>query len=675
MTDFDLPAAFRAATTLLEGEVQRLRARGVPVGEDDLRGLYVSDQEADRILASEARAAAPGGAPALVAACGERLARAAQLMCLPPEDTAAAAFLLTVETSPDLERLVSYVQDDVSRRRPRVEVLLRLFWDDPVAGQDAFDRDGPLRRFHLVDLREDPGQPSTPLLAMPACLDPRFSRYLLGGRAIDPAIAARATLAPVGAEEDATVGVDPAKLNPPVLGLRGSDLARMRRVAGLLGRRAGLGQVLEVSFLAPSAEPAPREIFERAAREAALSDAVLLVRGLETLEPPAKDHVADLLPVSIAPLTLVASEGEGPWMGATIEVPSPDTDERLAEWRRVLADVPLAAGAAGALEALAGKFRLDTGAIAAAAETALGAAIARDAASPLVTIDDLYAGARARSAPILSSLAQKVARFKTWDDLILEPDPLAQLREVCAMVEHRHQVYDSWGFGKKLANGMGVVALFAGQSGTGKTMAAGVIAGELGLDLYRIDLSGVVSKYIGETEKNLSAIFRDASLSNAILFFDEADALFGKRSEVRDAHDRYANIETAYLLQQIEEYSGLCILSTNLKMNLDEAFLRRMHFVIDFPMPEEPYRLRIWQTTMPPEVPLGPDVDFQFLARQFRISGGNIRNIVLAAAFLAARDGTPVGMSHLIRATRREFQKLGRMVTAAEFGEHMAHLE
>src|SRR6185436_20076090 len=230
-------------------------------------------------------------------------------------------------------------------------------------------------------------------------------------------------------------------------------------------------------------------------------------------------------------------------------------------------------------------------------------------------------------------------------------------------------------FGARVNAASGIRALFAGQSGTGKTMAAGVIARELGLDLYKIDLSGVVSKYIGETEKNLGAIFRDASQSNAILFFDEADALFGKRSEVRDAHDRYANIETAYLLQQIEEYSGPVILSTNLKMNLDEAFLRRMHFVVDFPMPEEPYRLRIWKTTVPAAVPLADDVDFAFLARQFKISGGNIRNIVLAAAFLAANEGDSLGMRHMIRATRREFQKLGRMVTPAEFGEHMGLLE
>jgi SpoVK/Ycf46/Vps4 family AAA+-type ATPase len=222
--------------------------------------------------------------------------------------------------------------------------------------------------------------------------------------------------------------------------------------------------------------------------------------------------------------------------------------------------------------------------------------------------------------------------------------------------------------------GKGLTALFAGNSGTGKTMAADVIASSLGLDLYKIDLSGIVSKYIGETEKNLSSIFREAETSNAILFFDEADALFGKRSEVKDAHDRYANIETAYLLQRMEEYLGVVILATNLKMNLDEAFLRRLTFVVDFPMPEQPDRLRIWESIVAHEMPLADDVDIPFMARQFKIAGGNIRNIVLAAAYLAADEGSEVAMHHFIRATRREYQKLGRMVTDAEFGPYVSVL-
>jgi SpoVK/Ycf46/Vps4 family AAA+-type ATPase len=212
--------------------------------------------------------------------------------------------------------------------------------------------------------------------------------------------------------------------------------------------------------------------------------------------------------------------------------------------------------------------------------------------------------------------------------------------------------------------------LFAGPSGTGKTMAAEIIANELGLDLYKIDLATVVSKYIGETEKNLNKIFKEAWDSNSILFFDEADAIFGKRSEVRDSHDRYANIEIAYLLQKMEEYQGIVILATNLRKNLDEAFARRMQFSVEFLLPEEPDRYQIWQRVFPKEAPISEDVDLNFMARQFKVSGGNIKNIVLGAAFLAAEDGGRINIEHLIRATRREYQKMGKLCTEADFGEY-----
>ena len=226
----------------------------------------------------------------------------------------------------------------------------------------------------------------------------------------------------------------------------------------------------------------------------------------------------------------------------------------------------------------------------------------------------------------------------------------------------RPQVLDEWGVGQKLASSAGVTVLFAGDPGTGKTMAAEIIAGELGLDLYKIDLSTVVSKYIGETEKNLERIFNEAQSSNAILFFDEADAIFGKRSEVKDAHDRYANIEISYLLQRMEMYDGVTILATNLRANLDEAFTRRLQFAVDFPFPEKEDRRRIWQTLFPPDVPREPDLDFDFLARRFKLAGGNIRNIIVNAAYLAAADGQRVTMAHLLHGTRRELQKMGRLV-------------
>jgi hypothetical protein len=267
---------------------------------------------------------------------------------------------------------------------------------------------------------------------------------------------------------------------------------------------------------------------------------------------------------------------------------------------------------------------------------------------------------RPADRPPLAGLARKLAFPYGWDDLVLPSDQLGQLHELCARVRHRQVVYEVWGFGRKLAHGRGLHVLFAGPPGTGKTMAAAVIANELGLELFRIDLAQVVSKFIGETEKNLERVFVAAEQSDAILFFDEADALFGKRSEVKDSHDRYANIEISYLLQRMEEYDGLAILATNLRQHLDEAFLRRLQVSVEFPFPDETHRRRIWATLFPPEAPLGPDVDFDLLARELKLAGGNLKNIALAAAFGAAADGSTIDLAHLARAAWREHQKLGR---------------
>jgi len=236
-------------------------------------------------------------------------------------------------------------------------------------------------------------------------------------------------------------------------------------------------------------------------------------------------------------------------------------------------------------------------------------------------------------------------------------------------------VLDDWGFGARLPLGAGVNALFSGASGTGKTMAAQVVAGALGLDLYRIDLSRVVSKYIGETEKNLGRIFDQAEASNAILFFDEADALFGKRSEVKDAHDRYANIEIGYLLQKMEEFRGVTILATNLRQNMDDAFVRRLAFHVHFPLPGERDRVRIWRGVLPRALPVDADVDLEVLGRRFQVSGGNIRNAALAAAFLAADEGAPVAMRHLVLGMRREFQKMGKACVEADFEPYLDVLD
>ena len=242
------------------------------------------------------------------------------------------------------------------------------------------------------------------------------------------------------------------------------------------------------------------------------------------------------------------------------------------------------------------------------------------------------------------------------------PELLPWIHGRCGnQVRHRHRVFGDWGFDRKLAHGKGLSALFSGPPGTGKTLAAEVLAHELGLELYKIDLSGVVSKYIGETEKNLARVFREAEASNAILFFDEADALFGKRTEVRDAHDRYANVETSYLLQKMEEYDGITILATNFQQNVDDAFLRRIRFVVELPFPDRERRREIWRHLFPPQTPLSPGIDYGFLAEHFRIAGGNIRNVVLNAAFIAAQDGGVVRMEHICQGARREYEKIGKL--------------
>jgi SpoVK/Ycf46/Vps4 family AAA+-type ATPase len=266
----------------------------------------------------------------------------------------------------------------------------------------------------------------------------------------------------------------------------------------------------------------------------------------------------------------------------------------------------------------------------------------------------------------LAELAQLVSPHYGWDDIVLPADQLAQLREIADQVRYRTVVHEDWGFDAKLSLGKGLNVLFAGPPGTGKTMAADVLAGELGLDLYKIDLSGVVSKYVGETEKNLARIFDEARTSNAILFFDEADALFGKRTQVKDAHDRYANVEISYLLQKMDEYEGVVVLATNLRKNMDEAFVRRLHFSVDFPLPGLDDRRRIWERIWPAATPRDPDLDLDLLAERVEVAGGSIRNIALAGAFLAAADGRVVGLAHLLRATLREYQKMGKILTAAD---------
>ncbi len=348
-----------------------------------------------------------------------------------------------------------------------------------------------------------------------------------------------------------------------------------------------------------------------------------------------------------------------------IPIPLPNYLERNEIWRKESGQI----FSDEILSDLSNKFKFTRQQIFDAIEYAKNLSSLEDSHENSVSINSIYQACRIQSSENLSKLALKVNSPYSWEDLILPNEKKRQLFDVITYIKNKNRVYSEWGFGKKLSPNWGLNILFAGESGTGKTLAAQVIANELNLDMYRIDLSSIISKYIGETEKNLNKIFMEAQNSNSILFFDEADALFGKRSEVHDAHDRYANIEVGYLLQKLEMHQEVVILATNLPKNIDDAFLRRMQFWVEFPFPGYEQRLQIWQNAFPSVAPIDlTPQDFQFLAEKFHISGGSIKNIVLTAAFLASDGKKPISMQNIMHAIKREYEKIAKPCTKSEFG-------
>ncbi len=681
----------------LRRAVQEFRDELAARGDDAFRGLYISDQDVDALLAGAPTAKeAPRVLRPSAAAILPRLAELSSIFELDTFEQEVLLICLAPEIDLRYERLFAYLQDDVSRRRPTVELILRLLAstiEEQVARRSAFSPTGRLGANGLLVLADDAAE-HWPLLARPLRVDERIAEYLLGSDRLDPRIASFVHLLPPEAEAsipslppDLATGLarvltdgQTAVDHGPIIYLHGSTGVTRRAVARHASSRTGR-PLLAVDLDTLATAPRPAHLLGLAAREALLQKAILcldrfdLLLGEETDIAPLRHACREILSGRPGPTFLT---GDGRWEPATwlpgipglrVAVPPPPPSGRIALWRHQFDGRLDPSGIAD----LATRFRLDSeaiGAVAAAARLR-----ARWRGSDDIARVDIQEAARAIATPPLEGLARRIEPRYGWNDIVLPADGIAQLREICARARFQGTVLDQWGFGRKHVRRSGLTALFAGQPGTGKTMAAEVVAGELGYDLYRVDLSAVVSKYIGETEKNLERIFRAADHGDAVLLFDEADALFGKRSEVRDAHDRYANVEIAYLLQRLETYDGVAILTTNLRGNLDEAFVRRLDFVLEFPLPEEAERLAIWRLALPPEAPLAPDVDLPFLARKFRLAGGHIRNIALGAAFLAASANEPIGMRHLIRATRREYQKLGKLVGEGDFEGYYALLK
>lgn len=688
--------------------LQLWRAGQFRVNDHQFPGFFISEQEAEALLAQppgRPRGAAnylldsppeiQGELKRIDADIARRKAGSARegitlrldkltnLFSLSTFDLDVLLICLAPELDLRYERLYAYLQDDISKKQPSVDLVLNLGCSSfaaRMAGRQSFFPSAPLLRHHLVELFNHSPHYRSPLLGKYLKLDERLVDYLLYGNHLDHRLSpyARHIIPKAGLEDlylPAEVKHRLARLveeeqlisQTPIIHLRGRDDASKQALAEALCRELGMGLLVIDGLKLLDAD---QNLFETlshlASREALLQSAALYWECFDALLADERRHQRETLIRHWAGrqgLVFVAgdmtddpSEILREANCLSLDLPRPTNAERVQLWKASL-DGDLPQGYESDLQALASKFRFNGGEIRDAVAAARNLARWRAPGEP-VTISDLYNACRLQSNGRLTPLTTKIALRHTWDDIVLPADRLRHLQEICHYVKYRARVYEEWGFERKLPLGTGLNIMFSGPSGTGKTLAAGIVANELNLDLAKIDLSLVVSKYIGETEKNLSKIFQAAESANVILFFDEADALFGKRSEVKDSHDRYANIEIGYLLQKLEEHEGIVIMASNFCNNIDAAFQRRMQFIVEFPFPDEEMREAIWRNIFPREAPLDP-IDFEPVARRFKLAGGNIKNISVHAAFLAAAGSGRISQSYIMEAIRWEYVKMG----------------
>lgn len=643
-----------------------------------LRGLVITDEEVEQYLQQSPLATPwPEGTLTLPTLDFHNhdnpLSRLIQSFGLNILDSYILLLSLAPEFDLRYERIYAYLQDDVSQRRPTVNLMLNLLGGTVEQRFAVWKRLTPqsaLRRHNLIECAPDTTRQNASFLGYAIRADHRITAHLLGDEQVDARLTHMVRIRPYEAGTawpEVRRPIVEAMQDAPIVYLSGGvDLGQMETAMGLC---AATGHdLVEVNLAAMSAPETPLEpLWRLALREAYLRNGALLLESWESCLNEARMPSPSMWEAIMAYPHPVFISGREAWEPVDLErkrrmlrlmFQAPDYTERFSAWEQFTQGHETALRDYD-LHEVSSKFRLTRAQIARAVHSAVDMAQSRGEA---VQKADLYAGAQAHANIQLGHLAKRIIPRFGWDDLILPPEQLQQLHEMSARLRYTHVVQDEWGFGEAIANSAGISALFAGESGTGKTLSAEVLANDLGLVLYKIDLSAVVSKYIGETEKNLNTIFSMAQSSNAILFFDEADALFGKRSEVKDARDRYANIEVAYLLQQVEAYDGVVIMATNFRQNLDDAFTRRLDFLVDFPFPEAEYRLRLWRAHFPPRTPLASDVDLETVAERYRLAGGNIRNAALAAAYLAAANGQMITSEHIRGAIRREHQKMGRLL-------------
>lgn len=629
------------------------------------------------------------------------LPQLSHLFRLSPFETQIVLICLAPELNRKYEKLYAYLQDDITRRKPGVDLIINLLCSTPeemISARTYFLPQAPLFKSRILQLIEDTQNPQSTLRSHLLKLDDRIVNFLLGIQALDGRIESFSKLIDPFADQKEETLSDKLKIRLLSItkGYLGKGSKGPNKLIYYFHGPYGAGKQSLARYIChdlkfPMVVSDMEEILARACpfeetlqlvfREALLHPSAIYLKNFHHLLDEKERYLSHLkilvrIIEEFSWLTFLA--GEKNWEPAglfnhhtfiKIAPPVPDYTARYEIWR-TLVNERFHFSQDMDFGPLATKFHFTPGQIKDAIVAAENMAHLRQPEKSEITLQDLYQGCRSQCNQKLVTMAQKIAPKYTWEDIVLPKDIFQQLHAICDQVKYRYRVYGEWGFDRKLSLGKGLNALFSGPSGTGKTMAAEIIANELQLDLYKIDLSSVVSKYIGETEKNLSKIFLEAESSNAILFFDEADALFGKRSEVKDAHDRYANIEIGYLLQKMEEYEGVSILATNLKRNMDDAFMRRLNFLVEFPFPDEEHRYRIWKNIFPGDTPISNEIDFEFLSTRFKIAGGNIKNITLNAAFLAAGNSGVINMDHIIEATRQEYQKIGRPYVKTDFGRY-----
>ncbi|MEM1167746.1 MAG: ATP-binding protein [Cyanobacteria bacterium P01_H01_bin.35] len=616
--------------------------------------------------------------------------------------------ILTVTLAPEIdreyERLFAYIQDETNHKKPTVDLVLNLYCSnilEKLSRRQHFTTNSPLISNGLLYLSSE-----LAFLSQHLIINPQVLRLLLNQSGLDSRLTSYCQLRETNISTDILylnpniqeklqnlVKEDWQKQQPLLLYFQGSDRTGKCNTAQFLAQTLEIP--LLIADLAKLLEDKSnfQENLQLIWREAWFFQRLLYLENIDILYLPENQipYQSFLREIEKNRGITILSGIEN-WLPTTTGVKGlititftiPESSQRREYWQNHLNKLEISIEEKE-LEILSDRFRLTPDQIANAVATAYNTTRWQEISETKneslnntstkkfpPSFINLCSAARHQSGYDLTNLARKIEPKYTWDDIVLKPKQLTQLQNICKEAEYQNLVHNQWGFADKLSLGKGLNVLFCGTPGTGKTMAAEIIAHNLQLDLYKIDLSQIVSKYIGETEKNLNRIFTAATNSNAILLFDEADALFGKRTEIQDARDRYANIEVSYLLQKMEEYEGITILTTNLRSNMDEAFERRLRFIIEFSLPDAKHRLLIWQKIFPKNAPCSPELDIEFLAQNFEITGANIRNIALTAAFLAADDDNRViEMRHLIRAIRREYDKMGQILWDKNLGSYV----